>query len=399
MASVPFGEQRLTSFSFQVDGRVGRARAGLLQTPRGSVRTPCFMPVGTRATVKALTPRDLREAGSQIILANTFHLHLRPGEETIERLGELHGFMRYDGPILTDSGGYQVFSLADLRQINERGVAFKSPVDGRALFIAPEDAMRIQRALGSNICMAFDECPKSTMEGAALRESMERTLRWLERCQTVELKPHQRMFPIVQGGMEPALRVESARRTIALMPGAAGFAVGGLAIGEPRPVTYRMLDVSVGELPEDRPRYLMGVGTPEDLLWAVDRGIDMFDCVLPTRNARNARVFAHGGALNLRNAKHREDPRPIDEACDCHACANGFSRAYMHHLHKNDEMLGGMLASMHNIRWLLRQCEEMRAAILAGAWEDWKAAFFASNPHLSVEPTAIHTEGKENAEG
>ncbi|HNM45890.1 MAG TPA: tRNA guanosine(34) transglycosylase Tgt [Candidatus Sumerlaeota bacterium] len=362
------------SFAFAVTGTQGSARAADFTTPRGVVRTPCFMPVGTRGTVKGITPRELREAGSQIILANTFHLHLRPGEELIERLGGLHAFMGYDGPILTDSGGFQVFSLTDLRKLREEGVAFKSPIDGADCFLSPEIATGIQRALGANIIMAFDECPPATMEGAALRESTERTLRWLERCLSVGLKPHQCMFPIVQGGMDAALRVESARRTLAIKGDAVGYAVGGLAVGEPKDVTYRMLEASIAELPANKPRYMMGIGTPLDLVMAVDRGVDMFDCVLPTRNARNARVFVPGGGLNLRNAEHRDNPSPIMEGCDCYACKSGFSRAYLHHLHKSDEMLGGILASIHNIRYLIRMCEEMRAAILGGKWEEFKAS-------------------------
>jgi len=338
---------------------------------------PCFMPVGTRATVKGVLPRDLREMKSQIILANTFHLHLRPGEALIEKLGGLHDFMRYDGPILTDSGGFQVFSLADLRKITEEGVTFRSPIDGAKCFISPEIAMQIQRALGANVVMAFDECPPATMEGDVLRESTDRTLRWLERCLSVDLKPHQRMFPIVQGGMNEDLRIESAQRTLAIKPDAAGYAVGGLAVGESKEVTYRMLAASLTVLPADRPRYMMGIGTPEDLLLAVDAGVDMFDCVLPTRNARNGRVFFPGGALNLRNAAHREDPQPIEPGCDCPACDGGFSRAYLRHLHKSDEMLAGTLCSLHNIRYLLRQCEEMRLAIVTGRWEEWKASFHA----------------------
>ncbi len=336
------------------------------------------MPVGTKATVKGVLPRDLRAMGSQIILANTFHLHLRPGEATIERLGGLHEFMRYDGPILTDSGGFQVFSLTDLRRITEEGVHFKSPIDGAGLFISPERSMEIQRALGSNIVMAFDECPNAEMTGKALRDSAEMTLRWLGRCLAVALKPHQSLFPIVQGGMDPDLRVWSAQQTLAIAPDAAGYAVGGLAVGEPKDVTYRMLNASESVLPQDRPRYLMGVGTPLDLVMAVDRGVDLFDCVLPTRNARNARVFSREGSMNLRNAKYAEDPAPIDESCDCDACAGGFSRAYLRHLHAQDEMLAGILCSHHNLRWLLRMCGQMRDAIERGSWEDYRDGVLAS---------------------
>lgn len=373
-------ETSAMSFSFHVTNRDGLARRGVFATPRGIVQTPCFMPVGTRATVKGVTPRELREAGSQIILANTFHLHLRPGEELIERLGGLHSFMGYDGPILTDSGGFQVFSLADLRTITEEGVAFRSPIDGAPCFISPEISMKIQRALGANIVMAFDECPNAAMEGDALRHSTDRTQRWLERCLTIPLKSHQCLFPIVQGGMNEDLRVDSARRTLAIERDAVGYAVGGLAVGEEKSITWRMLETSLAELPDDRPRYMMGIGTPGDLLDAVDRGVDMFDCVLPTRNARNARVFVPAGAINLRNARHREDPAPIMDQCDCHACAGGFSRAYLHHLHRSSEMLAGILSSIHNLRYLLRFCEQMRSAIAAGRWTDFKREFAAVPP-------------------
>lgn len=370
------------AFRHTLEARSGAARAGTFETPHGPVRTPCFMPVGTKGTVKGITPTQLRTLGSQMILANTFHLHLRPGEATVEALGGVHGFMRYDGPILTDSGGFQVWSLTELRNITEEGVRFKSPIDGAACFISPEISMEIQRALGANVVMAFDECPPADMRDAALRASTDMTLRWLERCLTVRLKPHQALFPIVQGGMDAPLRTESARRTLALVPDAAGYAVGGLAVGEPKDVTYRMLEASIAELPADRPRYMMGIGTPEDLVWAVDRGIDLFDCVLPTRNARNARVFVPEGDINLRNAKFAQDASPIMEGCDCEACTGGFARGYLRHLHNQDEMLGGILASIHNLRFLVRQCEEMRAAIIAGRWADWRDAFFARRPDL-----------------
>ncbi len=365
------------AFEFDVLKNEGLARRGRFYTPRGVVETPCFMPVGTRAAVKALAPKDLHEMGAQIILANTFHLHLRPGELLIEELGELHQFMNYDGPILTDSGGFQVFSLTDMRQISEEGVAFQSPVDGAKLFLSPEKAMEIQRALGANIVMAFDECPSVEMTGDTLKQSTERTLRWLERCASVDLKPHQRMFPIVQGGMTEPLRVDSARRTIDMLPEAAGYAIGGLAVGEEKGTTFRMLEVSVEQMPGDRPRYMMGVGTPDYLVWAVDRGVDLFDCVLPTRNARNARMFVPGGTINLRNARFRRDPNPIQEGCDCHTCREGFSRAYLHHLHRSDEILASILSSIHNVRFLLRLCEEMRAALADGRWEAFKDRFFS----------------------
>ncbi len=328
------------------------------------------MPVGTKATVKALTPRDLRDMGAHMILANTFHLHLRPGEKTIERLGELHGFMRWDGPILTDSGGFQVFSLADIRNITEEGVRFKSPIDGALVNLTPERSMEIQRALGPDVVMAFDECPNADMTGRELEESTDRTLRWLERCLSVELKPHQALFPIVQGGMNGALRESSARRTIEAFPDAKGYAIGGLSVGESREQTYAMLEHSIGELQTDRPRYFMGLGTPRDLVEAVDRGVDLFDCVLPTRNARNARVFHPDGNLNLRNAVHRDDGAPVQENCDCPCCTQGFSRGYLHHLFKADEILACILTTQHNVRYLIRLCEEMREAIVKGQWEE-----------------------------
>jgi queuine tRNA-ribosyltransferase len=361
-------------FRFTLNATDGAARQATFLTPHGRVETPCFMPVGTKATVKGMTPADLDALGAQIVLANTFHLHLRPGADVVEELGELHGFMRWPGPILTDSGGFQVFSLAELRKIGEQGVRFRSPLDGALIELTPERSMEIQRALGADIIMAFDECPNAGMKGPELRASMELTLRWLARCRTVDLKAHQALFPIVQGGMEAALRVESARRTLELVPDARGYAVGGLSVGESRATTYRMLEASVAELPPDRPRYFMGLGTPEDLVWAVDRGIDLFDCVLPTRNARNARVFHPAGPLNLRNAFHARDPRPIQEDCDCPACTGGFARGYLHHLFKQGEMLGPILASQHNVRYLLRQCEDMRAAIRGGRWEAYKAS-------------------------
>lgn len=367
----------MSAVRFELITSAGLARRGLWHTHHGPVQTPCFMPVGTRATVKGLLPDQLRAVGSQIILANTFHLHLRPGEATVERLGGLHAFMGYDGPILTDSGGFQVFSLANLRSITEEGVAFRSPVDGAALSLGPERAMEIQRALGPDFAMAFDECPSPDMTGEALRKSTERTLRWLERCLATPLGPAQHLLPIVQGGMDGGLRRESARRTVAMAPDSAAFAVGGLAVGEAKGTTYRMLEASVAELPESRPRYMMGIGTPQDLVWAVDRGVDLFDCVLPTRNARHAKIFVPGGVLNLRNSRFREDGAPIQEGCDCPACTEGFTRAYLHHLQACGEQLAGILASLHNLRFLLRQCEEMREAISSGTWEEWKDQFFS----------------------
>ncbi|MGF1573661.1 MAG: tRNA guanosine(34) transglycosylase Tgt [Sumerlaeia bacterium] len=364
------GQEEL--FAFSLDAQSAGARATTFTTAHGTVRTPCFMPVGTKATVKALTPRDLRELGSQIVLANTFHLHLRPGEAIVEKLGELHGFMRYFGPILTDSGGYQVFSLADLRKINEEGVVFRSPVDGAQIKLTPERAMEIQRTLGADIIMAFDECPNAKMTGKELADSTSRTLRWLERCFTVTLKPHQALFPIVQGGMNPQLREESARRTLELVPNAKGYAVGGLSVGEDRQTTYGMLEHSISQLPTNRPRYFMGLGTPLDLIEAVDRGVDMFDCVLPTRNARNGQLFHPDGPLNMTNACHSGNPDPIWELDDSPLMQEGISRGYLHHLFKQKEMLAAILATQYNIRYLLRLCEDMRRAIMENRWEAFR---------------------------
>lgn len=329
------------------------------------------MPVGTKATVKAMTPGELRAAGAQIVLSNTFHLELRPGSEVIERLGGLHEFMRWDGPILTDSGGFQVFSLASLRKISADGVEFRSPLDGALCRLTPESSMEIQRRLGSDIVMAFDECVESGADRATAQRALDRTLAWLERCRGARLGERQTLFPIVQGGHYADLRRESSRRTVE-MGGWSGIAIGGLSVGEPKPVMKEMLEASVADLPEDLPRYLMGVGTPEDLIEGVDRGVDMFDCVYATRTARLGRLFVPGGHIHIKNAKFRDDPRPLDETCDCETCAGGFSRAYLHHLHQTKEILGLRLNTIHNVRSLVRLMEQVRAAIEEGRWETFR---------------------------
>ncbi len=349
----------------------GAARRGRLSTSRGSIETPVFMPVGTKATVKALTPEELRRAGVEILLANTFHLELRPGSALIERLGGLHGFMRWDGPILTDSGGFQVFSLAKLRKVTEDGVEFRSPVDGTLCRLTPESAVEIQRRFGSDIVMAFDECVEAGVGREVAQRAMERTLVWLDRCRRVSLGERQTLFPIVQGGHHADLRRESARRTME-HDGWSGVAIGGLSVGEAKPVMLEMLEASVGELPRALPRYLMGVGTPEDLIEGVERGVDLFDCVYPTRTARLGRLFAEGGHIHIKNARFREDPGPIEQGCDCETCRGGFSRAYLHHLYHSNEILAHRLNTVHNVRSIVRLMEEVRAAITEGRWETWR---------------------------
>ena len=360
----------------------GAARRGRLHFPRGTVETPAFMPVGTYGSVKAMTPRDVRETGAQILLGNTFHLYLRPGLETIGRFGGLHRFIGWDRPILTDSGGFQVFSLAHRRKLSEEGVTFASPVDGAKVFLSPEVSMQIQTALDADIAMIFDECTPYQLDGAPVgepvaRASMELSLRWAERSRRAfdALGNPNNLFGIVQGGVFEALRQRSAEGLAGI--GFDGYAVGGLAVGEPEQERNRTLECTVPLLPADRPRYLMGVGRPQDIVEAVRRGIDMFDCVMPTRNARNGFLFTAGGTLRIRNAQYAQDTRVIEEGCDCHACANGFSRAYLRHLDRCNEILGSQLATMHNLRHYQRLMEGLREAIAAGALDDFAAAFYA----------------------
>ena len=348
---------------FETLARDGAARRGRLITRHGSVETPAFMPCGTYGTVKGMTPRRLREVGTQMLLGNTFHLMLRPGDETICRLGGLHRFMHWPGPILTDSGGYQVFSLRDLRKVDAQGVVFRSPINGDRVELTPERSVAVQHNLGSDVVMVFDECtpyPASKDEAAA---SMRLSMAWARRCHTHHGDHKSLLFGIVQGGMFDDLRTESLDELTEI--GFAGYAIGGLSVGEPKEEMYDVLAHVAPQLPADKPRYLMGVGTPQDLLHGVALGIDLFDCVLPTRNARNGYLFTSRGVVKIRNAAHRADAAPIDAACDCYACAN-FSRAYLHHLHRCGEMLGGVLMTIHNLHYYHRLMAELRTAIEAG---------------------------------
>ncbi|QCX32801.1 tRNA guanosine(34) transglycosylase Tgt [Caloramator sp. E03] len=351
------------------------ARLGKLHTPHGTIDTPVFMPVGTQATVKAMTPDELKSIGAQIILSNTYHLYLRPGEKLIEKAGGLHSFMNWDRAILTDSGGYQVFSLSELRDIKEEGVTFKSHIDGSKHFISPEKAIEIENALGADIIMAFDECPPYTADYDYTKNSLYRTIRWAERCKKVHKNTEkQALFGIIQGGMFKDLREEAVREMIKLdFP---GYSVGGLSIGEPKPIMYEVLNWTVPLMPENKPRYLMGVGSPDCLIEGVIRGIDMFDCVLQTRIARNGTVFTSKGKLVVRNAEYAEDFRPLDEECDCYTCQN-FSRAYIRHLLKAQEILGARLTTIHNLRFTIRFMEKIREAIMQDSILEFRDEFYA----------------------
>ncbi|QQE77459.1 tRNA guanosine(34) transglycosylase Tgt [Alicyclobacillus sp. SO9] len=352
------------------------ARRGELVTPHGVIQTPVFMPVGTQASVKTMAPWELEEIGSRIILANTYHLHLRPGEDLVGQAGGLHGFMNWNGAVLTDSGGFQVFSLADLRKITDEGVAFRSHIDGRKLLFTPESVMSIQNALGADIIMAFDECPPYTAERSYVETSLKRTLDWAERCKAAHVRPdEQGLFGIVQGGAFKELRKQSADALVELdLP---GYAVGGLSVGEPKDIMYEVLEYTTPWLPADKPRYLMGVGSPDDLFEGVERGIDMFDCVLPTRIARNGTVMTSSGKLVIRNAAYAEDFRPLDENCNCRVCQQ-FSRAYIRHLIKADEVLGIRLTTYHNLYFLIQLMENIRTAIEENRFLQYKKEFFAN---------------------
>ncbi|MFD0943494.1 tRNA guanosine(34) transglycosylase Tgt [Savagea faecisuis] len=350
------------------------ARLGIVHTPHGSFETPVFMPVGTQATVKAMSPEEMKDIGAGIILSNTYHLWLRPGTEVIEQAGGLHKFMNWDRPILTDSGGFQVFSLSKLRDIKEEGVHFRHHLNGSKLFLSPEKAMQIQNVLGSDIMMAFDECPPYPATHDYMKKSVERTSRWAERClEAHERKDAQALFGIVQGGEYEDLRVQSAKDLVSLdFP---GYAIGGLSVGEPKEVMNRALEFTVPHLPADKPRYLMGVGTPDSLIDGAIRGIDMFDCVLPTRIARNGTLMTSKGRLVVRNAKFKNDFRPLDENCDCYACQN-YSRAYIHHLIKTEEIFGLRLTSYHNLYFLVNLMEDVRQAIREDRLGDFREEFF-----------------------
>ena len=373
------------SFRFSIEARDGAARAGTFELPHGAVRTPAFMPVGTQATVKTLAPEEVRDTGADIVLANTYHLYLRPGHEVVRELGGLHRFMAWERPILTDSGGFQVFSLAAINKVREDGVVFQSHIDGSRHLFTPESVMEVQQALGADIIMAFDECPPGQAERAVAEEAHERTLRWLARCRThFDLLsargdgPAQTLFPILQGSTFADLRRDAARRVRELGDWH-GIAVGGLSVGEPKPVMYEMLEVLQPELPEPLPRYLMGVGYPDDLLAAIERGIDMFDCVAPTRNGRNGAAWtAAEGQVNIKSARFRLDSGPLDADCDCYTCRT-FSRGYLRHLYIAGEVLALRLLSLHNVRFLVRLAEQARAAIARGGFaafaSQWTARF------------------------
>lgn len=367
----------MTRFSFTVEAADGNARTGRIVMRRGEIRTPAFMPVGTAATVKAMKPEAVRATGADIILGNTYHLMLRPGAERVARLGGLHKFMNWDRPILTDSGGYQVMSLAELRKLSEDGVEFRSHLDGSKHMLSPERSMEIQRFLGSDIVMAFDECPRTDRPRDEIAASMEMSMRWAKRSRIAfdaggEHAAGAALFGIQQGALDEELRLRSAQVLTDI--GFDGYAIGGLAVGEGQEAMFATLDFAPGQLPQDAPRYLMGVGKPDDLVGAVERGVDMFDCVLPTRSGRNGQAFTWSGPLNLRNAKHAEDPGPLDERCACPTCAR-YSRAYLHHLHKAGEILGAMLVTEHNLSFYQQLMMEMRAAITAGRFRLFAADF------------------------
>ncbi|GAA5315521.1 MAG: tRNA guanosine(34) transglycosylase Tgt [Candidatus Pelagadaptatus aseana] len=358
---------------FELDGTSGRARRGRLKFPRGTVETPAFMPVGTYGTVKGMTPKDVEEIGAHIILGNTFHLMLRPGTEVIKAHGDLHDFMQWQGPILTDSGGFQVFSLGKMRKITEEGVVFKSPINGSPVEINPEISMQVQRDLGSDIVMIFDECTPYPATEKEARDSMELSLRWAKRSKDAHGDNPSALFGIIQGGMYEDLRTESLEGLKDI--DFDGFAIGGLSVGEPKEDMMRVLKHTTPGMPEDKPRYLMGVGKPEDVVESVRRGVDMFDCVMPTRNARNGHLFTSTGVIKIRNAKHRHDTGPLDAECDCYTCQN-FSRAYLHHLDKCGEMLGGQLNTIHNLRFYQKVMADMREALSNDSFDEFLQEFY-----------------------
>jgi queuine tRNA-ribosyltransferase len=365
-------------FEFTIAATSGAARTGRLALPHGAVETPCFMPVGTQGSVRALSPAELRAAGAELVLANAYHLHVRPGEQVVAALGGLHRFMGWDRPLLTDSGGFQVFSLEGFRRVDDDGVEFQSHVDGRRRRLTPERAAEIQYALGADIAMAFDHVVPGAADRDIARDALERTLRWLARCarrhrELTAGAAAQTLWPILQGGTHLELRSAGLQRVLDLGPWT-GLAIGGLSVGEPKPAMYAVLEALAPRLPPAVPRYLMGVGFPEDLVAAVERGMDLFDCVAPTRNGRNGTAFTPDGPVNIRNAAHREDPRPLDPSCDCETCTT-FSRGYLRHLFVAGELLGLRLLSLHNVRYLIRLAHEMRAAIRRDAFAAWAEAW------------------------
>ena len=374
----------MSGFCFELLTTDVRARTGRLSTAHGVIETPSFMPVGTAAAVKAMTPEAVVETGAQVILANTYHLMLRPGAERIKRLGGLHRFMNWSGPILTDSGGFQVMSLAALRTVSEAGVTFRSHIDGALVELSPERSVEIQDTLGADIVMVFDECTPWPVEEVVAAKSMRLSMAWAERSRaSFAERPGSGLFGIVQGSVYDDLRRESAETLVGL--DFDGYAVGGLAVGEGQKTTFQVLDSCLPLLPEDRPRYLMGFGKPADLVGAVARGIDMFDCVLPTRSGRTGQAFTRRGAVNLRNARHAEDPRPLDSACSCPACRN-YGRAYLHHLVRTGEILGSMLLTWHNLHYYQNLMADMRSAIAEGSFDAFAVAFTVEQAMSDIEP-------------
>ena len=379
----------MSHMSFDIAATDGKARTGKMCFPRGEVATPAFMPVGTYGTVKGLTPEQVRGTGADILLGNTFHLMLRPGTETINVHGDLHDFIGWDRPILTDSGGFQVFSLGEMRKINEEGVTFSSPVDGAKIFLGPESAIEVQHGLGSDIAMVFDECTPYPATREQARESMELSMRWAGRCKEAHGKHESALFGIVQGGMYGDLREESLAGLVEL--GFYGYALGGLSVGEPKNEMREVIQHCGALLPAEKPRYLMGVGTPQDIVYAVTQGIDMFDCVMPTRNARNAHIFTSKGLLRLRNKRYRQDTKPLDENCGCYTCQN-FSRAYLHHLDKCREMLGAQLNTIHNLHYYQDLMAGLRDAIAKGELSEFVAKFEENQQVLQAEGLALEAQ-------
>jgi queuine tRNA-ribosyltransferase len=370
--------------SFDLHSTDGKARTGVIKTPRGDIRTPAFMPVGTAATVKAMMPESVAATGADILLGNTYHLMLRPTAERIANLGGLHKFMNWDKPILTDSGGFQVMSLSDLRKMSEHGVTFKSHIDGSKHELTPERSMEIQKLLGSDIVMCFDECPALPADRQRITESMEMSMRWAQRSRDAfGDRPGHALFGIQQGGLEEDLRARSAEALRGIEFD--GYAVGGLAVGEGQEAMFNVLDFAPDQLPVDKPRYLMGVGKPDDIVGAVKRGIDMMDCVLPSRSGRTGQVFTRRGVLNIKNARHADDPRPLDENCSCPACSK-YSRAYLHHVFRAQEMISGMLLTWHNLQYFQDIMDGMRGAIAAGTFTAWEADFHAGRAQGDIDP-------------
>nr|WP_319251431.1 tRNA guanosine(34) transglycosylase Tgt [uncultured Celeribacter sp.] len=371
-------------FSFSLNATDGKARTGVISTPRGDIRTPAFMPVGTAATVKAMMPESVRATGADILLGNTYHLMLRPTAERIAKLGGLHKFMNWERPILTDSGGFQVMSLSDLRKLTEEGVTFRSHVDGSKHFLSPERSMEIQKLLGSDIVMCFDECPALPADRDRIAQSMRLSMRWAARSkEAFGDRPGHALFGIQQGGLEADFREESAKALTEI--GFDGYAIGGLAVGEGQELMFQTLDFAPDMLPKDKPRYLMGVGKPDDIVGAVKRGVDMMDCVLPSRSGRTGQAWTRRGQVNIKNARHAEDPRPLDEQCTCPACRN-YSRAYLHHVFRSQEMISGMLLTWHNLHYFQEIMQGMRDAIAARTFESWEKAFHDLRAEGDIAP-------------